>query len=143
MYTKSVLRRNPKITIDDVTAKIFLRIILREKISGNIFGCNWNGPRTHLGPWLFWFPRNLVPKKFGPQEIWSHMKIITFHTGTNFLWAQISWDPKFSETKISQRPKWDQGAFQLQPHIHVLFCSTNSTKMDLVSWNAWGSTSVI
>jgi hypothetical protein len=39
-------------------------------------GYNRNGPRSHLDPWLFWSPRNLVPeklvpKKFGPQECWS------------------------------------------------------------------------
>ena len=37
----SELRRNPKITIDDVTAKILLGIILHENISGNIFTCHF------------------------------------------------------------------------------------------------------
>jgi len=83
-------------------------------------GCNWNGPQSHLGPWLFWSPRNVVPKKCGPQEIWSprnldpnkfglweicspkkfepRMKIITwlFHAGPKPLGDQISWGPKMS-----------------------------------------------
>ena len=28
-------------------------------------------PDHDWGPWLFWSPRNLVPMKFGPREIWA------------------------------------------------------------------------
>ena len=28
---------------------------------------HWNGHRSHLGPWLFWSPRNLVPEKLIPE----------------------------------------------------------------------------
>ena len=29
-------------------------------------GCYWNGPWSHLGPWLFRSQRNLAPKNVGP-----------------------------------------------------------------------------
>ena len=65
---------------------------------------NWNGPQSHLGPWLFWAPRNLGPEKFGPQEVWfprnmgpkkfgPHMKIITWF---------FPCEPQTSRAKISQ-----------------------------------------
>ena len=47
-----------------------------------LVGYNWNGPQSHLGPWLFWSPRNMGPKKVGPR-----MKTITLHG------AQISQGP--------------------------------------------------
>ena len=64
-------------------------------------GYNWNGPRTHLVPWLKWSPRNLVSEKFEPQEIWAPrslgpvkfgpcMKIIIilhFHSWNKILWS--------------------------------------------------------
>ena len=60
-------------------------------------GYNWNGFRSHLGPWLFWSLRNLVPKKFGPREIWALLEkaMWWFSCGD-----QISWGPYFSGTKL-------------------------------------------
>ena len=44
-----------------------------------------------------WAPRNLVPEKFGPGEIFSPTKIIKwhFHAGIKFLGDQIFWGPNF------------------------------------------------
>ena len=63
-------------------------------------GYSWNGPWCHLGPWLFWSPRNLVPEKFGPQEIW-------FMRGPNIL------GPKFLGDQKSQWPKWLSGTISV------------------------------
>ena len=40
-------------------------------------------------------PRNLVPEKYGPQEIWAPMNFIVchFHAGTLFLLAHIFQEP--------------------------------------------------
>ena len=77
------------------------------------YNYNWNSPWPQLGPCLFWSPRNLVPKKFGPWGIWAPPKlvpalkcyIIIYMQGPNFsgpklLRAQISWGPNFSGTKF-------------------------------------------
>ena len=70
-------------------------------------------PRSHLGPWLFWSPRNLVPNKFSPWEIWAprmsvsawicykmiFMEGLNF-SGPKFLRAQISWGPKKSGAQL-------------------------------------------
>ena len=60
-------------------------------------GYNWNGFRSHLGPWLFWSLRNLVPKKFGPREIWALLEkaMWWFSCGD-----QISWGSYFLGTKL-------------------------------------------
>jgi hypothetical protein len=50
-------------------------------VGGSADGCNWVGPRTHLGPWVFWAPRNLVHRKFGPQEIWSPGNLVPKKNG--------------------------------------------------------------
>ena len=44
-----------------------------------------------------WSPRNLVPKKFGPQEI--KMPYNDFHAGSKLLGEQISPGPNFLGTK--------------------------------------------
>ena len=70
--------------------------MLAERI---IVGYNWNGPRSHLAPWIFW-----VPKKFGPCEIWILRNLVPewkslygiSMQGPTFL------GPKFQEPKISE-----------------------------------------
>ena len=85
-------------------------------------------PRSQLGPWLFWSPRNLVPQKFGtqkilgptkfgPREIWSPGNLVAawkslygiFMQGPSFLEPkfvrdQISWGPNFLGTKKVRGP---------------------------------------
>ena len=98
-------------------------------------GYNWNGPRPHLSPWLFWSMRNLVPKKLWPQEVWSlhENNYIAFScriqltlgpnfSGPNFLGDQISWDQVFRRPK-KQEPKRDRG-----PFFYSRFCSLRSLK---------------
>ena len=62
-------------------------------VSWTLYGCNWNGPRTYLGPWLFWSSRNLVSTKFGSKEIWSphlyHFMQGPILSGQKFSWDQI------------------------------------------------------
>ena len=108
------------------------------------------GNGTYFWPWIFftlafwrlrsylkWSPITfgpltfLVPKKFGPWEVWAQRNLLpawnslysifmqgpTF-LGPKFLRDQISWRPNFSGTKFlgdqkSQGPKWDRGPFQL------------------------------
>ena len=57
-------------------SSVMTRLMLQLRPSN---GCCWNGPRSHLGPYLFWPPeiwasKNLVSKKYGPQEICSQWK---------------------------------------------------------------------
>ena len=66
-----------------------------------------NGTRSHLAPDFFdpqeiWSPRNVVPRNLGTEKFGPRMKIIVwhFHTGTKFLWAQISQGPNLSGTKF-------------------------------------------
>ena len=98
------------------------------------FGYNWNGPQSHLGPWLFWAPRNLGPQnlgpeKFGPQDVWvPHEKAVWWFA----CGEQLFWDPYFSGTKFigdqkSQDPKWDWGLFQLQPFFSSHIVSSESS----------------
>ena len=78
-------------------------------------GCNWNGPRSHLGPWLFWSPRKLVP-------VW---KCLNVSCGD-----QISWGPKvrgpndigdhFSTYSFK---KWPQGSKLNQMPGFLTICS--------------------
>ena len=78
-------------------------------ICSNIFfDYNWNGPLSHLGPWLFRPPRNLVPS-------WESFYDI-FMQGKNFQGPKVLRDQK------SQGPKCDRGPFQLQP----IFCLEQS-----------------
>ena len=64
-------------------------------------GCNWNGPRSHLVPWLFWAPRSLGPA-------WkSHVMIFVqgpIFSGPIFLRDQTSWGPNFLGTKKVRGP---------------------------------------
>ena len=55
-----------------------------------------NGPRSHLGPLLFWSRRNLVPEKFGTQEIFDPREK-NFMRGPNFLGTKFP--PKKSEPR--------------------------------------------
>ena len=80
-------------------------------------GCNWVGPRTHLGPWLFWSPRNLDPEKFGPWEVWALRSlgptwksyVMIFMQRPNFLGPtfhgdQTAWGQNFLGTKKVRGP---------------------------------------
>ena len=69
-----------------------LRLFSRPIVA--FWGCNWNGPRSHLGPWLFWSPRNLVPEKFGPQEIWSPRNLVPRKFGPQEIWSPRSLVPR-------------------------------------------------
>ena len=109
-----------------------------------LWGYKWNGPQSHLGPWLFWSPRNLDPEKFGPREVWApHEKAMwwfscgdqiswgPYFSGTKLLGAKISWGPKLLGDQKSQGSKWDWGPFQLQPLVaHLL----NATYLLCTSW---------
>ena len=90
-------------------------------------GYNWNGLQSHLSPWLFWFSRNLVPKKYLHQEVWSlrnmgRRNLVPAWKSLHsfFMLCQTYRGPDFSGTKFlrnqkSQGPKWNWGPFQLQP----------------------------
>ena len=99
------------------TAKFDQSKFLFMKITGKFDSHNWNGPQSHLGPWLFWFPRNVVLEKFGPQEIWTSrnwspkrfgpyikMPYNNFHGESKLLGDQICQRPKFLGTKKVRGP---------------------------------------
>ena len=115
-------------------------------------GYNWNGPRPHLGPWLFWAPGNLVPEKFGPQEIWpvklgpqenwSPRKLVPawkslwgifIHgpnfLGTKFLGGPNFLGPKFLGGQISEGPNFSgtkkgRGLNEIGDHFSYSLCIT-------------------
>ena len=80
---------------------------------GVVDGSNWNGPQSHFGPWLFWSPKNLDPKEFGPL-----MKNITwiFHAG-----------PKtFFRSKFTRAPN------EIGHHISCSLVNTVNSKVVIV-----------
>ena len=72
-----------------------------------LWGYKWNGPQSHFGPWLFWFPRNLDPEKFGPRDVWApHEKAMWwFSCGDQISWGPYFSGPKLLGAKISWGPK--------------------------------------
>ena len=84
-------------------------------------GCNWVGPQTHLVPWIFWSPRNLVPekfgpqkfgpctflvpKKFGPQDIWSPRNLVPGKFGPQEIWSPRNVVPR----KFGPQEIWSPG----------------------------------
>ena len=113
-------------------------------------GYNWNGPRSHLGPWHFWSPGNLGSEKFGPHKKKSYDD---FHAGTKFLGAHISQGPnflgpKFLVDQISWGPK-KPGAQMRFGTISVIAVSYIMAKLEMAKNIhfqmciniAWGSSS--
>ena len=96
-----------------------------------MWGYNINGPRSHLGPWLFWSLSNSSPKKFSLR-----MKIIIWdlHARANILKVQIflgpkSHSPQMRSRTISVIAKCDTiGGPYFSPEIYIpdigvmLFC---------------------
>ena len=78
--------------------------------------------------WLFWSPRNLGPKKFGPREIWAPRNLVptwkssnvelVSDTNSNHMafscGAQTSWGPNFLGTKFL-RPQIFRGFRRQSP----------------------------
>ena len=66
-----------------------------------------------MGPWLFWSPRDLVPKKFGPRELWApgsffpawKCRIMILIRGPNFLRAKKVRGPNEIGDHFSYSPK--------------------------------------
>ena len=81
-------------------ALFILVLILLFQVSDSK-GYNWNVPRSHLDPWLFWSPRNL-----GPLKVGSCFKMLQndFHAWTKFFGAQTSQGPNFLGTKKARGP---------------------------------------
>ena len=63
----------------------------------------------------YWAPRNLGPEKFGPRGIYPLMKITRMHYTAFSCRDQHFWGPNFLETKKLRGPKHkcDRGPFQL------------------------------
>ena len=67
---------------------------------------NWNGPQSHLGPWL------LVPEKFGPQEIWLPRNLVPTWKSSHGFFMRC---PNFSGTKKVRGPNEIGDHFSYSP----------------------------
>ena len=68
-------------------------------------GLYWVGPQTHLVPWIFWSPRNLVPEKFGPQKFGPHTFLVPKKFGPQEIWSPRNLVPE----KFGPQEIWSPG----------------------------------
>ena len=118
------------------------------KIQIKSFSCKYcSRRRTEMVPDLIWAPDCLVPKKFGPREIWSpwilgpcmKMPYNDFHAGPNFkrpkfLGALISRGPNFLGTKKVRGPNeiGDHLSYSLQKVFVTYLCSSSKKELKII-----------
>ena len=109
--------------------------------------CNcWNGPWSHLVPWLFWSPRNLIPEKFGPLEIWAPRNLVpawkSLYTifmqgptflGPKFLRDQSSHGPNFLGTKKVRGPNEIGDYFSYSPDFQYVLRKSICSRLEFTT----------